>query len=198
MAEASAQTDPSIRIPGTSLNLLADQETPASVQCPQIRPDTIPSSKKVVPGTPVQLGKSQMKYLQSHTLCSKSSRKHGKYEQVLRIHHTKSPSAVQSLSKYCFIPGDGHEEFKQWRQLKKCLRCFSAQHIANDCNIEWEPVSESCRLCLSLTSSVITIPAPDIILIVLILDTKTDFAVLVASKHLLSPSHFPTLLHCQL
>ena len=93
---------------------------------------------------------SQMRSLQNHTSHSKSSRKHEKGGPVNHMHRSKSPGTIQSLKNYYFIPGQGHKEFKNWRQLKKCLRCFSDSHLAKDCHIHREPVREPCRLCVHL------------------------------------------------
>ena len=82
---------------------------------------------------------------------SKSSRaKDEKFRPVRDMYRSKSPGTVENLKTYYFIPGQGHEEFKNWRQLKKCLRCFSDGHLAKDCRTHREPIREPCRLCCYL------------------------------------------------
>ena len=93
---------------------------------------------------------SQMKSLQSHSSYSKSSRKDEKGKPVRDMYRSKSPGTVENLKTYYFIPGQGHEEFKNWRQLKKCLPCFSDGHLAKDCRTHREPIREPCRLCVHL------------------------------------------------
>jgi len=94
---------------------------------------------------------SQMKSLQRHTSHSKSSRaKDEKFKPVSHMYRSKSPGTVENLRTYYFIPGKGHEEFKEWKQLNRCLRCFSPSHQAKDCRTHREPIREPCRLCVYL------------------------------------------------
>ena len=92
---------------------------------------------------------SQYKDLERHSSLSNSSRRH-EVKPIPSMYRSKSPGTVQSLQKHYFNPGKGSERFKNWRQDKRCLRCFSDQHVARHCDVYLANTPEPCRMCVWL------------------------------------------------
>ena len=95
---------------------------------------------------------SQYRAVQRHSSKSTSSRR-DEVKPIPSMYRSQSPGTVNTLKKHYFTPGDGHEELKQWREQKRCLRCFSQHHMAKDCHVHREAAPEPCRLCVFLFHS---------------------------------------------
>ena len=95
---------------------------------------------------------SQYRAVERHSSKSASSRR-DEVKPIPSMYRSKSPGTVNTLKKHYFTPGDGHEELKQWREQKRCLRCFAQHHMAKDCPVHREAAPEPCRLCVFLFHS---------------------------------------------
>ena len=92
---------------------------------------------------------SQYKDLERHSSLSNSSKRH-EVKAIPSMYRSKSPGTVQSLRKHYFNPGKDSDRFKTWRQDKRCLRCFSDQHVARNCDVYLASTPEPCRMCVWL------------------------------------------------
>jgi hypothetical protein len=93
---------------------------------------------------------SQMREIQKHSSFSRSANKDKATSVIPSTYRTKSPSTQAALRRHYFTPGDKCEELKNWRDEKRCLRCFSHLHTARNCHVHRTPAKEPCKMCVYL------------------------------------------------